>query len=50
VLSDTLTPEQALQAWTRLGELRRLRADLQRQARLLAPLSPHHVTIPGDDR
>jgi len=39
VLSDTLTPEDATHAWTRVAELRRLRGEIDRRARLLQPMS-----------
>lgn len=39
VLSDTMTREQAEAAWIRLGQLRTLRAEAERRARSLQPLS-----------
>lgn len=39
VLSETLTPEQAVAAWIKIGELRALRHEAERRARLLQPLT-----------
>lgn len=38
-LADELTAEQASHAWARLAELRLLRADLERRAKLLSPVN-----------
>lgn len=39
VLSETLTHEQAQAAWIKIGELRSLRAEVERRARLLQPVA-----------